>query len=116
MERGGAVPEIVLAPVAAHVDAADPLLLLPYGRLNYLPFDALIDAGREPGGPAALADAGNNKLPHGVLFDMVDQHARAVDERHGKDRRRGGIDIAQRAIDAWQREQSVSAATGNLPL
>jgi len=35
----------LIAPVASHVKGADPLLLLPYGELNYLPFEALLPPG-----------------------------------------------------------------------
>lgn len=34
--------EILIGPVRDQVDAADLLLVLPYGRLNYLPFEALL--------------------------------------------------------------------------
>jgi len=32
----------LLAPIARHVEQADPLMILPYGELSYLPFEALI--------------------------------------------------------------------------
>ncbi len=41
-ETLGELYEALIGPVAAHVEAADLLLLLPYGQLNYLPFEALI--------------------------------------------------------------------------
>lgn len=34
----------LLGPVAAEIQKADPLFILPYGRLSYLPFEALIAA------------------------------------------------------------------------
>jgi CHAT domain-containing protein len=37
--------EHLIAPVAKHVEGADPLLILPYGQLNYLPFEALLPKG-----------------------------------------------------------------------
>ncbi len=41
-ETLGELYAALIGPVSAHVDAADPLLLLPYGQLNYLPFEALV--------------------------------------------------------------------------
>jgi len=35
----------LLAPIARHVEQADPLMILPYGELSYLPFEALIGPG-----------------------------------------------------------------------
>jgi CHAT domain-containing protein len=33
----------LVVPIAAEIADADPLLLMPYGQLNYLPFEALLD-------------------------------------------------------------------------
>ena len=33
----------LIGPVEAEIAGADPLMILPYGRLNYLPFEALMD-------------------------------------------------------------------------
>jgi hypothetical protein len=37
----------LLGPIAGYVTEADPLLILPYGQLSYLPFEALIAPGGE---------------------------------------------------------------------
>lgn len=70
----------LIAPVAAELEGSDLLLILPYGRLNYLPFEALLDAqGRFLGAQKRLVYFANDQNMATTLARLEEPRERVED-------------------------------------